>query len=197
MTSSCSLYRGREDAGWSGRFCSVLECPPFVSPCPLLLLFFNFFFIATPHLSCLNPCWGRVQLCLFFFHRCTYNRVGYTGISISTLIEFCCRILCLPLRFFGYSWEDTFWPVFFHVFVEQAFFSTPALYTEAKHASGLEWSVKQDDFFPYADCPVKKKNVTHVKTSIFLPLHEKKNACFVFFISRNACFLNVVFFFVK
>ncbi|CAN0078829.1 unnamed protein product, partial [Ectocarpus sp. 4 AP-2014] len=33
------------------------------------------------------------------------------------------------------------------------FFSTPQLYTEAKHASGLELSVKKDDFFPYADCP--------------------------------------------
>ena len=40
------------------------------------------------------------------------------------------------------------------VFAGQAFFSTPAIYTEAKHAFGLEWSVKKDDFFPYADCPV-------------------------------------------
>ncbi|CAN0429148.1 unnamed protein product, partial [Scytosiphon promiscuus] len=35
----------------------------------------------------------------------------------------------------------------------QAFFSTPQLYTDAKHASELEFSVKKDDFFPYADCP--------------------------------------------
>lgn len=37
----------------------------------------------------------------------------------------------------------------------QAFYSTPQLYTEAKHASGVEFSVKKDDFFPYADCPVR------------------------------------------
>lgn len=39
--------------------------------------------------------------------------------------------------------------------VLQVFYSTPGLYTEAKHASQLEWSVKKDDFFPYADCPVR------------------------------------------
>lgn len=37
----------------------------------------------------------------------------------------------------------------------QAFYSTPQIYTEAKHASGPELSVKKDDFFPYADCPVR------------------------------------------
>lgn len=36
----------------------------------------------------------------------------------------------------------------------QAFYSTPAQYTKAKHRSGLDWTVKEDDFFPYADCPV-------------------------------------------
>lgn len=29
-----------------------------------------------------------------------------------------------------------------------AFYSTPSLYTEAKHAANLTWSVKEDDFFP-------------------------------------------------
>lgn len=37
----------------------------------------------------------------------------------------------------------------------QAFYSTPEQYTRAKHDSELEWSVKTDDFFPYADCPVR------------------------------------------
>lgn len=31
-----------------------------------------------------------------------------------------------------------------------AFYSTPSLYTEAKHAANLTWSVKEDDFFPCA-----------------------------------------------
>ncbi|CAN0053626.1 unnamed protein product, partial [Discosporangium mesarthrocarpum] len=37
----------------------------------------------------------------------------------------------------------------------EAFYSTPANYTLAKHRSGLDWSVKEDDFFPYADCKVR------------------------------------------
>ncbi|KAK9810259.1 hypothetical protein WJX72_007477 [[Myrmecia] bisecta] len=35
-----------------------------------------------------------------------------------------------------------------------AFYSTPANYTDAKHAYNASWPLKQDDFFPYADCPV-------------------------------------------
>jgi len=34
-----------------------------------------------------------------------------------------------------------------------AFYSTPTEYTKAKLASGIKWTVKTDDFFPYADCP--------------------------------------------
>jgi hypothetical protein len=33
-----------------------------------------------------------------------------------------------------------------------AFYSTPTEYTHAKFASDLTWTVKTDDFFPYADC---------------------------------------------
>ena len=33
------------------------------------------------------------------------------------------------------------------------FYSTPTRYVDAVHAAGLTWSVKTDDFFPYADCP--------------------------------------------
>lgn len=33
------------------------------------------------------------------------------------------------------------------------FYSTPSLYVQAKLASNISWSVKTDDFFPYADCP--------------------------------------------
>ncbi|CAM9883542.1 unnamed protein product, partial [Hapterophycus canaliculatus] len=44
-----------------------------------------------------------------------------------------------------------------------AFFSTPQLYTDAKHASELEFSVKKDDFFPYADCPVRtQQEIEHI-----------------------------------
>ena len=32
------------------------------------------------------------------------------------------------------------------------FYSTPDLYTEARAKESLEWTVKTDDFFPYADC---------------------------------------------
>lgn len=39
----------------------------------------------------------------------------------------------------------------------QVFYSTPEQYTQAKHDSQLEWSVKKDDFFPYADCPVRER----------------------------------------
>ena len=47
----------------------------------------------------------------------------------------------------------------FRVSFRQAFYSTPQQYTEAKHASGVRLSVKKDDFFPYADCPVSKAGV--------------------------------------
>eukprot|EP00698_Gefionella_okellyi_P007431 TRINITY_DN1813_c0_g1_i1.p1 TRINITY_DN1813_c0_g1~~TRINITY_DN1813_c0_g1_i1.p1 ORF type:complete len:1001 (-),score=263.05 TRINITY_DN1813_c0_g1_i1:1985-4987(-) len=33
------------------------------------------------------------------------------------------------------------------------FYSTPSLYTDAVHAAGATWTVKTDDFFPYADGP--------------------------------------------
>lgn len=33
-----------------------------------------------------------------------------------------------------------------------AFYSTPAAYTDAKHAYDAAWPLKTDDFFPYADC---------------------------------------------
>jgi hypothetical protein len=34
-----------------------------------------------------------------------------------------------------------------------AFYSTPSAYVAAKQASNVSWTVKTDDFFPYADCP--------------------------------------------
>lgn len=71
-------------------------------------------------------------------------------------------------------------------FVGQAFFSTPALYTRAKHASELEWSIKKDDFFPYADCPVRK--------------NKNKNVC-SFFTKKTLVFLfifkNMLFYWVQ
>jgi hypothetical protein len=33
------------------------------------------------------------------------------------------------------------------------FYSTPGAYNEAKLKSNISFSVKTDDFFPYADCP--------------------------------------------
>lgn len=33
-----------------------------------------------------------------------------------------------------------------------AFYSTPAAYTDAKNSYQEPWPVKTDDFFPYADC---------------------------------------------
>eukprot|EP01127_Copromyxa_protea_P013827 TRINITY_DN3754_c0_g1_i1.p1 TRINITY_DN3754_c0_g1~~TRINITY_DN3754_c0_g1_i1.p1 ORF type:complete len:973 (-),score=199.97 TRINITY_DN3754_c0_g1_i1:23-2626(-) len=33
------------------------------------------------------------------------------------------------------------------------FYSTPSEYVAAKQASNISWTVKTDDFFPYADCP--------------------------------------------
>ena len=33
------------------------------------------------------------------------------------------------------------------------FYSTPSRYLDAVHQAGLSWSVKEDDFFPYADQP--------------------------------------------
>ena len=33
------------------------------------------------------------------------------------------------------------------------FYSTPSRYLDAVHQTGLSWSVKEDDFFPYADQP--------------------------------------------
>ncbi|KAI5057211.1 hypothetical protein GOP47_0027226 [Adiantum capillus-veneris] len=33
------------------------------------------------------------------------------------------------------------------------FYSTPSIYTDAKFAANESWPLKQDDFFPYADCP--------------------------------------------
>ncbi len=50
----------------------------------------------------------------------------------------------------------------------QAFYSTPQIYTEAKHASGPELSVKEDDFFPYADCPVRAGGTTASKDGVIL-----------------------------
>ena len=32
-------------------------------------------------------------------------------------------------------------------------YSTPSIYLDALHAAGETWSVKTDDFFPYADAP--------------------------------------------
>eukprot|EP01137_Pigoraptor_chileana_P035462 Opistho-2@29507 len=34
-----------------------------------------------------------------------------------------------------------------------ALYSTPSIYLDALHASNQTWSTKEDDFFPYADCP--------------------------------------------
>ena len=33
----------------------------------------------------------------------------------------------------------------------KAMYSTPSIYLKAKHAENVQWSVKTDDFFPYAD----------------------------------------------
>eukprot|EP00591_Stephanopyxis_turris_P017428 CAMPEP_0195539222 /NCGR_PEP_ID=MMETSP0794_2-20130614/49941_1 /TAXON_ID=515487 /ORGANISM="Stephanopyxis turris, Strain CCMP 815" /LENGTH=1047 /DNA_ID=CAMNT_0040673245 /DNA_START=100 /DNA_END=3243 /DNA_ORIENTATION=+ len=33
------------------------------------------------------------------------------------------------------------------------FYSNPEMYTFAKHDEGIDWKVKEDDFFPYSDCP--------------------------------------------
>ncbi|MCO5548559.1 hypothetical protein L7F22_002019 [Adiantum nelumboides] len=33
------------------------------------------------------------------------------------------------------------------------FYSTPSIYTDAKFAANVSWTLKKDDFFPYADCP--------------------------------------------
>ncbi|KAG6556620.1 hypothetical protein Mapa_001561 [Marchantia paleacea] len=33
------------------------------------------------------------------------------------------------------------------------FYSTPSMYLDSKHAANETWPVKEDDFFPYADCP--------------------------------------------
>ena len=33
------------------------------------------------------------------------------------------------------------------------FYSTPTRYLDALHKSDLTWTLKTDDFFPYADCP--------------------------------------------
>ena len=33
------------------------------------------------------------------------------------------------------------------------FYSNPEVYTQAKYNENLAWSIKTDDFFPYADCP--------------------------------------------
>ena len=33
------------------------------------------------------------------------------------------------------------------------FYSTPTRYLDALHKAGLTWTLKSDDFFPYADCP--------------------------------------------
>lgn len=65
------------------------------------------------------------------------------------------RVVCFTMPLFCLS------PMFhaiFEYFCRQAFYSTPQQYTEAKHASGVHLSVKKDDFFPYADCPVRRKN---------------------------------------
>ncbi|KAL2629535.1 hypothetical protein R1flu_014221 [Riccia fluitans] len=32
-------------------------------------------------------------------------------------------------------------------------YSTPSIYLDAKHAANETWPLKEDDFFPYADCP--------------------------------------------
>ena len=34
-----------------------------------------------------------------------------------------------------------------------AFYSSAAAYTDAKHGYNESWPLKTDDFFPYADCP--------------------------------------------
>ena len=34
-----------------------------------------------------------------------------------------------------------------------AFYSTPSKFTQALHDANIKWSLKTDDFFPYADCP--------------------------------------------
>lgn len=34
-----------------------------------------------------------------------------------------------------------------------AFYSTPAIYAAAKNTYNTTWPLKEDDFFPYADCP--------------------------------------------
>ena len=33
------------------------------------------------------------------------------------------------------------------------FYSTPSRYLDAVNQAGLSWTVKEDDFFPYADHP--------------------------------------------
>ena len=35
----------------------------------------------------------------------------------------------------------------------KAFYSTPSRYLDAVNQAGLSWSVKEDDFFPYANHP--------------------------------------------
>ena len=34
-----------------------------------------------------------------------------------------------------------------------AFYSTPSIFTQALYEANLNWTLKTDDFFPYADCP--------------------------------------------
>ena len=35
----------------------------------------------------------------------------------------------------------------------KVFYSTPSRYLDAVHQAGLSWTVKEDDFFPYASGP--------------------------------------------
>lgn len=72
------------------------------------------------------------------------------------------HLLCVPLEWFhGAPSPSTSYPrcrvPMCRTLFRQAFYSTPQQYTEAKHASGVHLTVKKDDFFPYADCPVRSE----------------------------------------
>lgn len=56
------------------------------------------------------------------------------------------RLVCVSLASSNYSQAYQNGSV-------NVFYSTPSRYLDAVHQANLTWSVKTDDFFPYADCP--------------------------------------------
>ena len=72
----------------------------------------------------------------------------------------------------------------------KVFYSTPSRYLDAVNQAGLSWSVKEDDFFPYANKPYAywtgKRHIYHC--FVIKSINQDEHELFVYLYNNMARF---------